>query len=296
MRPSVRCRHGFLTTTALFLASAGMASTLAGCEGEDIQEVSGTVEEMVGAPPAGATAVPFEEFQDDVGSAASREVRVLIRTASGYRAYFGHPAPATVDFRREWVIFYAAGTKPTGGYQASVLSLTLNDRDLLAVTRLVSPGQGCAVTQALTAPHVLVKFAAQPGSAVRFRRSDQVRDCGPADPCAAVRCAAGTHCVATDIVCITTPCDPVAECVPDGPARCGGIAGIPCPDGQTCVDDPGDSCDPKRGGADCGGICQAKGGGEPCGATTCAEGMFCCNASCGICAPPGGACIQIACL
>lgn len=36
---------------------------------------------------------------------------------------------------------------------------------------------------------------------------------------------------------------------------CGGIAGFPCPDGMQCVDDPDDSCDPKNGGADCGGIC-----------------------------------------
>lgn len=36
--------------------------------------------------------------------------------------------------------------------------------------------------------------------------------------------------------------------------------------------------------------------GEPCGDNFCGEGTYCCNASCGICAPEGGACIQIACL
>jgi len=36
----------------------------------------------------------------------------------------------------------------------------------------------------------------------------------------------------------------------------GGIAGIQCPGGGRCVDDPSDSCDPNKGGADCGGICQ----------------------------------------
>jgi hypothetical protein len=36
---------------------------------------------------------------------------------------------------------------------------------------------------------------------------------------------------------------------------CGGIAGIPCPEGLVCVDDPSDDCDPNQGGADCGGIC-----------------------------------------
>jgi hypothetical protein len=36
--------------------------------------------------------------------------------------------------------------------------------------------------------------------------------------------------------------------------------------------------------------------GETCGDITCGAGMYCCNASCGLCAPEGGACIQIACL
>ncbi len=36
---------------------------------------------------------------------------------------------------------------------------------------------------------------------------------------------------------------------------CGGIAGIPCPTGQTCIDNPNDNCNPTGGGADCPGIC-----------------------------------------
>ena len=39
------------------------------------------------------------------------------------------------------------------------------------------------------------------------------------------------------------------------PPFCGGIAGIACPGFGKCVDDPSDDCDPKAGGADCGGIC-----------------------------------------
>ena len=35
---------------------------------------------------------------------------------------------------------------------------------------------------------------------------------------------------------------------------CGGIAGIACPEGQHCADDPDDGCDPAVG-ADCGGLC-----------------------------------------
>jgi hypothetical protein len=37
-------------------------------------------------------------------------------------------------------------------------------------------------------------------------------------------------------------------------------------------------------------------GSLPCGTKVCAPGQYCCNASCGLCAPIGAACIQIACV
>ncbi len=49
-------------------------------------------------------------------------------------------------------------------------------------------------------------------------------------------------------------------------------------------------------GTDDGGVTGDGGSGETCGSVTCAEGMVCCNASCGICAPPGAGCIAIACV
>jgi hypothetical protein len=33
-----------------------------------------------------------------------------------------------------------------------------------------------------------------------------------------------------------------------------------------------------------------------CGSNVCDAGMVCCNESCGICTPPDGVCIQIACV
>lgn len=135
-------------------------------------------------------------------------------------------------------------------------------------------------------------------------------------------CDPGKHCELTVVQCIKAPCPPLEECVDD--PHCGGFAGLPCPGMGSCTDDPRDSCDPMNGGADCGGICacadtatcadgqkwdssptvcacvasdsMGKGDGEACGDATCDKGMVCCNASCGICAPPDGFCTQMACL
>ena len=54
---------------------------------------------------------------------------------------------------------------------------------------------------------------------------------------------------------VTSLMAPTASAVP--PRQfCGGIAGLSCPEGFTCVDVPGDGCDPKHGGADCAGYCR----------------------------------------
>jgi hypothetical protein len=83
-----------------------------------------------------------------------------------------------------------------------------------------------------------------------FDGSGAVCACVPdpsADPCAAVRCKAGTHCLAEA---------GSASCVPDDASVfCGGIAGIECPGLGQCDDNAEDECDAEQGGADCGGYC-----------------------------------------
>jgi hypothetical protein len=44
-------------------------------------------------------------------------------------------------------------------------------------------------------------------------------------------------------------------CDEEPPQFCGGFGGFPCDEGEECIDDPNDDCDPQNGGADCGGIC-----------------------------------------
>ena len=78
----------------------------------------------------------------------------------------------------------------------------------------------------------------------------------------------------------------------EGSIACGGIAGKPCPDGMSCVDDPGDDCDPKKGGADCIGICEKSSEGPiPCGGfagTPCPDGMTCADDPSDDCDPTKG--------
>jgi hypothetical protein len=121
-----------------------------------------------------------------------------------------------------------------------------------------------------------------------------------------VRCAAGMHCEG-------------GQCVPDNRVMCGGIAGVACPGAGTCQDDADDDCEREAGGADCGGHCvcevvgQCKQGQEwdgspevcacvghgkgtvPCGPNKCGPGEYCCNLSCGTCAPEGQICLDLIC-
>jgi hypothetical protein len=46
---------------------------------------------------------------------------------------------------------------------------------------------------------------------------------------------------------------------------CGGFAGLPCPSGFVCVDQPGDGCNTQQGDADCMGYCKKTHGQGQCG-------------------------------
>ena len=130
---------------------------------------------------AGNAEIPFVVFNDDVGVTGQTETRKIIKTGSDYRSYFGHNAPSEVNFASDWVIFYSAGSKPTGGYSASVTIIIQSQTGLTlkVTTSLDKPGPGCMVTQALTKPHILAKFRAPHPRPqyVQFYKDDKVRNC-----------------------------------------------------------------------------------------------------------------------
>lgn len=134
--------------------------------------------------------------------------------------------------------------------------------------------------------------ARQANGACGWTQTPELLACIDNALCASVLCAPETTCKAID---------GKAQCV----RQCGGFAGIPCPGGYACVDDPTDSCDPAAGGADCIGICveaprpQACGsrGLPPCGGDTFCD--FPVGADCGradvpgVCAPKPSACNRL---
>lgn len=114
--------------------------------------------------------------------------------------------------------------------------------------------------------------------------------CITAPSCNTVKCSAGNHCELKEVQCIRAPCPPQPMCVPDvvkddpcATVRC--KAGTHCEAKQVqCIRAP---CPPI---AEC--VPDTTGGGTTCGKNTCAAGTYCCNASCGTCAPLNGACTQ----
>jgi hypothetical protein len=109
-------------------------------------------------------------------------------------------------------------------------------------------------------------------------RCSSAEDCAAGSYCslAAGQCSGNGRCQKRPEIC-STLFDPVCGC-----------------DGRT----HSNACEAARAGVSarqdgaCGPPASA---GPACGARRCAAGQVCCNASCGICTPPGGACIQIFC-
>lgn len=112
-------------------------------------------------------------------------------------------------------------------------------------------------------------------------------DCSSGEQCINGSCAVGSGVACGSNTCAAGEwcCNPSCGiCAPAGGGCteqfCGCSADADCASGERCVN----------------GACVASGGGEVCGNNTCGAGQYCCNASCGMCAPLGVSCTQQACL
>ena len=132
--------------------------------------------------------------------------------------------------------------------------------------------------------------------------------------CATVRCAAGYECKQRGNHAVCVPQAPATNrCATDADCRlfsdyctgCDCRALSTSQPNPTCSG-PGVQCfaDPcmnqvalcKAGACVVAAAPPPPPSGEACGSVTCASGDVCCNASCGICTPPGFFCTQQACL
>lgn len=125
--------------------------------------------------------VPFVELEARASGRPIGESRLVITSPQAYRTKLGTAPPASIDFEREWVVLYAAGTKPTGGYEAHIARIgrSIDGRTMTVETRLVAPGPRCFVTEALTNPYVIARFRkpAEATTRITFVHSSEVHDC-----------------------------------------------------------------------------------------------------------------------
>ncbi|KAL0935820.1 proteinase inhibitor kazal [Colletotrichum truncatum] len=102
-------------------------------------------------------------------------------------------------------------------------------------------------------PPFTIKEPTEEASTPTPSKTRTYSDCGGFRP-THVACAEG-------YTCIDDPWRDGCGMACDGPGicvekiYCNGFIGLQCPEGMWCMDDPRDSCNPKKGGADCIGIC-----------------------------------------
>ncbi len=237
------------------LSLVGTLSLLGACGAVDSTTSDLVLDESSdGKADAYTTNLPFDIISVDLGSKGTSESRWLVTSKAGFEKTFKTKAPTDVKWGSEWVYIYSAGTKNTGGYNALVSQITFSKKGnvLRFYDLLETPGPDCFVTYALTKPYVAVKFKKQGYDKLAYKHSTEERVC---NPCATVKCAAGTHCEVVEVQCITAPCPPIAQCVADDPCSL-----VDCGDGMTCEN--------VGGSAECVPL-------SACAAVRCAAGTIC---------------------
>lgn len=166
-----------IASTSVFGAAFSSACT-AGA-GDDLAFEEGAADELGKADFASVALTPFDAPIGDRRFDGGLEI---LTSADRYVEELGAEPPADIDFDNEWVVFFGLGVRNTGGFGASIDSLEYyaGFGALVVRTREVSPGFDCIVTQALTNPYALYRFA-KPSRARWYtsRHESESRRCGP---------------------------------------------------------------------------------------------------------------------
>ena len=149
--------------------------TVVGCAGDPHAQGRNplTLTRLRATPSAFALVSDFEERQ-----------RLVVRTPAQWQSVWNaiwpsasqRPALPKIDFDREVVIVAAMGSRPSGGYNIVLDSVSESGNDVNVVVRSISPGPACIVTQILTQPVDIARMTRHDGN-ITFTERNEVADC-----------------------------------------------------------------------------------------------------------------------
>jgi PrcB C-terminal len=97
--------------------------------------------------------------------------QVIVRTPAEWKALWKDHAPTEkmppVDFANNMVVGVFLGSKPTAGHDVEIISVRLQEKDLIVEYVQKQPGLGTVAAQILTEPYHLVSVPQHAGT-VRF--------------------------------------------------------------------------------------------------------------------------------
>jgi hypothetical protein len=126
----------------------------------------------------------MERVLSEAYSSIDDRQRLVIRDAEALRLFWANaitnrvPAPElpAVDFENEMVIAASMGRRGTGGYSIDIEQVKESGGELNVIVVETSPGAGCFLTQALTAPVIAVKIP-KSDATVKFEERTVTQDC-----------------------------------------------------------------------------------------------------------------------
>jgi hypothetical protein len=118
---------------------------------------------------SGSQAVVGEGAQFDIATSQDQLLRLWNRA---HGAQLTPPPVPDIDFRRDTVVAYFMGQRPSGGYGIQVTDVSVEGGEAYINMRLTEPGAGEIVTQALTSPWVMIRVPRPNLSVAWFRRAN----------------------------------------------------------------------------------------------------------------------------